>query len=281
MHTKNVSAYVLLVVSFICAFNVHAAEINARQVGNRIYSIAIVGEIKEGDFSQLLKTIKSEGYLPFVITIKSKEGVVNEAMKIGDFINKALIPVTATDYCYSSCFYIWIASIERNVVFEGLDKASVSEIDNSKVIGLHRPYFNKSYFSNLSMAEAQAKQSELETQVRKYLEGFNVHEKWIDEMMMHSSDDIRLVSRRELENEFGFTSHAFEEWLLAKCPIKERDLLIGQAEMVLRATRADSKKINLDAEQRNNAFHEYMKYSQCKDSAIKNSQEKTLQQILQ
>jgi hypothetical protein len=282
MQIKYLSVYLVFLAAVIYSFNTRAADINAHQVGNnKIYSIDIIGEIREGDFNQLISTIKAERYFPFSISIRSKGGSVTEAVKISKFINEALVPVNAIDYCYSSCFYIWVASIERNVLFEGMSKASVNEIANSKVIGLHRPYFDKSYFSSLSMKDAQAKQHELETQVRSYLKSLNVHEKWIDEMMMHSSDDIRLVTRRELENEFGFTSHAFEEWLLAKCPINRDDLLIGKIEMAMRATGADDSKVKLSREQRNNAFNEYMKYSECRKSAIEQSQTSTLKSILQ
>ncbi len=159
MQTKRPIVYIITITLFIFSLNTNAADINAHQVGNnKIYSIGISGEIKEGDFDKLTKTIKTEGYLPFLIDIKSKGGSVTEAIKIAKFINKALIPVNARDYCYSSCFFIWISSIERNAIYEGmLNGESTEQIMNSKVIGLHRPYFNKKYFSSLSMSEAQKK----------------------------------------------------------------------------------------------------------------------------
>ncbi|MCG7868775.1 MAG: hypothetical protein JAY74_20690 [Candidatus Thiodiazotropha taylori] len=275
--------YILLFLSAsLFTVTSQAADVTAQQIGNyKTYSIKIVGEIQHGDYDQLIKLIKSKSRFPFYITIKSKGGSVSEAIKISKFVNEALIPVNALDYCYSSCFYIWIASIERNVFFYGMNTASDSEIMESRVIGLHRPYYDKAYFSTLSMKEAQAKQGEIETEVRNYLKSLNVHEKWIDEMMMHSSSDIRLVSRKELEQEFGFTSHAFEEWLIAKCPIDEHDLIFGKAELIMRATSSDDSKVKINIEQRNKALNEYKKYSKCKDTAIRESQAAILNSILQ
>lgn len=282
MKIKIILANFVYISFMLFSLKINAAEINARQVGsNKIYSISIIGEIKEGDYSQLINTIKTEGYLPYLINIKSKGGSVTEAIKIAKFINKALIPVNARDYCYSSCFYIWVASIERNAVYEGMFEGneSMDEIMNSKVIGLHRPYYNKSYFSSLTMTEARNKHKELEVIVRQYLKNMGVHEKWIDEMMMYSSENIKLITRRELELEFGFTSHAFEEWLLAKCPINEKDLLFGKAEMVMKTKGIDGANIKLSKQKRDDAFNKYLEYTKCKEKSISQSQEKTIKNL--
>ncbi len=41
-------------------------------------------------------------------------------------------------------------------------------------------------------------------------------------MIMNSSENISLVTRREIDLVVGYTSHAFEEWILAKCPIDNK-----------------------------------------------------------
>ncbi len=107
----------------------------------------------------------------------------------------------------------------------------------------------------------------------------NVHEKWIDEMMMYSSENIRLITRRELEQEFGFTSHSFEEWLLAKCPIDQKDLLPGKAEMIMKMKGMSGENIKLSKQQRDNALKNYLAYSSCKDNSIRESQERTVKEL--
>ena len=107
----------------------------------------------------------------------------------------------------------------------------------------------------------------------------NVHEKWIDEMMMHSSEDIKLVTQRELELEFGYVSHSYEEWLLAKCPIDRETWLIGKAEVLMKATGSDDSGVKLSKKKRSEAMQKYLAYSSCKDNAIKESQANTIKKI--
>ncbi|MCG7972050.1 MAG: hypothetical protein JBO36_15480 [Candidatus Thiodiazotropha taylori] len=246
------------------------------------YFIELKGTIVKGDYDSLISLVKEHKKLPAWIKITSEGGSVTEAIKIGKFVREALIPVNAHDQCYSSCFYIWVSSVDRNVFSKDINYITdaISDIENFKVIGLHRPYFDKGYFSTLSMDEADIKYRELELGVRAFLKQMNVREKWIDEMMTHSSENILLVTRRKLDLEFGFTSHSFEEWIIAKCPTQERTLLLGKGLVLMDAMGHDDSNVKLTAEQKMEIKKQYLSYSSCKERAIRSTQAEVLDKLL-
>jgi len=133
------------------------------------------------------------------------------------------------------------------------------------------------------MEEKRDKYKELESLVRDFLKKMNVSEKWIDEMMMHSSEQVKLVTYREIAEEFGFTSHSFEEWIMVKCPIDEEALLFGKAELIKDAKtgRSDWRKGELSKDQRNELKMKYTNYISCKNQAVKSSQAETLYKLMQ
>jgi len=133
------------------------------------------------------------------------------------------------------------------------------------------------------MEEKRDKYKELESLVRDFLKKMNVSEKWIDEMMMHSSEQVKLVTYREIAEEFEFTSHSFEEWIMVKCPIDEEALLFGKAELIKDAKtgRSDWRKGELSKDQRNELKMKYTNYISCKNQAVKSSQAETLYKLMQ
>ena len=287
---KHVSAklfiYIMLCITWLLPVISYSMTASVDNIANTSeYTIKFHGRIVEGDFDKLIKIIKENKQLPAWINISSQGGSATEAIKIAEFIREALIPVNAIDRCDSSCFYIWIAAVERNVFGEDIDyeTTNISGNEDATVIGLHRPYYDKSYFSRLSAKKKKEKYKELESLVRDFLKKMNVPEKWIDEMMMHSSEQVKLVTYREIAEEFGFASHSFEEWILTKCPIDEEALLFGKAELIMgtRTGRNDRYKGDLSKAQRNELKIKYLNYISCKNQAVKSSQAETLSKLVE
>lgn len=273
---------ILYIVLLLSTTNINALTYETFYIPNtERYALILKGEIVKGDYDKLVKIIKIEKSLPTAINISSQGGSVDEAIKLGKFIRKSLLPVYAIDKCYSSCFYIWIASVRRNIYsnyIENIDDSDkrLYELETQKVIGLHRPYFEKNYYSSLSMNQAEKKYKELELLVRNYLKTMNVHEKWIDKMMMLSSEDIELVPYNIMSNEFGFSPPAYEEWIKAKCPLEHEVWVSGSVASVMLKTEPENRL----SQERKNAYDMLMNNKQCIYEAITNSQNTVLNEVL-
>ncbi len=179
------------------------------------HRIVIRGEIARGDYEKLINVVKKHGSIPPNISLDSGGGDVIEAMKIGRFARRALLTTGVIGgfgnecqggcVCYSACMLIHLACADR---------APSSWKYTS--YGIHRPYFDKSYFSGLSAKEAELKYKDLENLVRKYLEEMNVPQSLIETMFSIPSDRMQVLEIPQLIQISG-RSPACQEWLLAKC----------------------------------------------------------------
>ena len=160
------------------------------------------GEIKKGDYHYFLKEFVSWDVAPTIFNISSNGGDLDEAMKIGQFISASNIPVWTSGECNSACVFIYASGVERRV--------------NGK-IGLHRPYFNKEYFSTLTSVEAEIKYKELKHKAVLFLKSAAVSQLIINRMFNTNSKNIDYLSGEDANKQFGFISPFYEEWLIAKC----------------------------------------------------------------
>ncbi len=105
--------------------------------------------------------------------------------------------------CSSACFLIWSAGVIRL----------------GSLIGLHRPYFDKNYFSGLTADEANREYKKLSDRVRAYLKSMDIPDFLVDEMFSHSSDDIFYLHHydKNLIDRLKYAPY-FEEMLIARCP---------------------------------------------------------------
>jgi hypothetical protein len=174
--------------------------------------IIIRGEIVRGDYEKLINVVKKDGNIPENIFLNSRGGDVIEAMKIGRFARKALLVTgdirrkedyQSGVYCHSACMFIYLACAGKKPDFD------VS-------YGIHRPHFDKSYFSGLSAREAELKYKDMENSVRKYLEEMNVPQLFIDRIFSIPSDRLEVLDVEQLFAISG-DSPAYGEWILAKC----------------------------------------------------------------
>jgi len=175
--------------------------------------ISIKGDIEIGDTKKLLKVLRHEvsngnrlSSMPEEIVITSNGGSFEEALRMGKFIRASLIPVVAKNYCYSSCFIILMSSVEKSKDFS----------KNGTSIGIHRPYYEKKYFSNLSILEANKRYDALQEITKSFLMKMNVSISIIDKMFRTSSDKNYLLNNQELKQVLANTP-AYEEWINSKC----------------------------------------------------------------
>jgi len=160
------------------------------------------GEIVAGDFVKFKNALALEDTPPNSFMITSLGGNLKEAMLIGNFIRKSQIPIWASVECSSACFFIYVAGVERKSLTE---------------IGLHRPYFDKKHYLNLTASDAQKQYIVLESVARDYLKEMGVKQKMIDRLFSTSSTDIDYLSALEIKISLGQFSPFYEEWLISKC----------------------------------------------------------------
>jgi len=204
MKIQHTSAIFFL---FIVYFNAHSMEISVvdmgtNPVGDNHYYLILKGDIQTGDYEKLVNAIRVEKLFPSDMFITSHGGEVIEAIKIGRFIRKASLQVSAQQFCDSACVFILAAGIERDV---------------NAMIGLHRPAYGKKYFSGLSAPDAEKKYRELDVFVRTYLIDMNVPTNLIDRMMSTKSSDVDRVAPNIFEAMIGKHAPAYQEWVIAKC----------------------------------------------------------------
>ena len=250
--------YIIILILFFCENN-YGAEIrlDKNPFGNMIF---FNGKIEKGDLSKLISSLKEEELIPSdlnplpEIRITSEGGSIDEALKIGKFIRSSLLPVTAVDHCYSSCFVILASSVDRRI----FGKTS---------IGIHRPYYDKDYFSGLSIEEANYKYKKLQNETSMYLIEMNVPRTIVDDMFNVSSDNIRILGN-ELDKILGRTP-IYDEWIKSKC-----DELTVSEDNDLGLLR--SKKFNSSKGYSDYLENKYQKFFDCKAASTLKEYKKIL-----
>jgi len=195
----------------VLSTQLHGASIGykeGRMLGSLIEEfILIEGRIEKGDKDKLLKELRLwssnrqlDTYRMPKIQITSKGGDFEEAMKMGLLIRRSLVQVRSTDQCYSACAIILFSAVDR------------SPLD----VGIHRPYYNKEYFSSLTMVKANEKYTSLVSKTKSFLLEMNVPTNIVDKMFETPSDEIYILNTNEWKQIAG-KSPAFEEWVKSQC----------------------------------------------------------------
>ncbi len=265
--------YAKLLTLFMCTIfsvNVYSADFSGGKQGSN-YVLSISGKIQRGDFDKFINIIKSRESFPFMIMVKSLGGDVFEAIKIAKLIRRSMISVVVPFECYSSCTYLVFAS--PNFVGSG-------------ILGLHRPYYDKKYFSKLSSDLATKKYQQLNKLVRTFLLEMDVPTELIDKMMATSSNDMIYIPIDSFIKAYGNTSPAVDEWLRAKCgsfsPDEERDWkAIVPSLFDVKTTPEQSRKIGAMS----SGYIKYMKdknkkLAACRNINIKSEQKKILSEYM-
>jgi len=164
------------------------------------YMLEVSGEIEEGDYDRIVELINLMGF-PQLTRINSPGGDVREAMKLGEFYRNSLMTIMAGEQCNSSCF-VWLVGATSSTANSG--------------VGLHRPYFDRSWFSNLSPSEATTAYDQITEELTLYLNRMNVPIDIVNRMMSTPSNEVVFLTANEYENKLG-SPPVFTEWIIANC----------------------------------------------------------------
>ena len=208
-----------------------AAPAEFRQVTSATdRQLVIEGDIKPGDFQKFLDAIKQNQGQTSTVWIFSPGGDFEEAMKIGRAMralelasmvptrNKFGNPVCDSEvahpsdpaYCIaaSAAFMIHIGGVWRG----------------GSYIIVHRPYFERKNFRQLSEAQAQVKFTGLQAEAASYMSEMGVSPQVQDRVLATPSDARFVLDEATVKTYFWGDLPARHEWLVAKCSgMSDRD----------------------------------------------------------
>jgi len=198
-----------LISFFLITMSSFAADITYRDVLG--YEIYINGKIEKGDKDKFVKTLLEivgnnieeikEGNFQLIVVIDSNGGDVFESIEIAKIVREKQLPVLIRNNCYSACSFILLSSVDKRV---------------ASSLGLHRPYFDKTYFAGLTYEDADVEHKKLLSYTRKYLESVDVPTRYIDLMFSYPSDEMYITSDQDRKHLFG-EPPAYSEWVKSKC----------------------------------------------------------------
>jgi hypothetical protein len=245
-------------VLHITSSSIFAADISVidgRYEGEKY--VSITGKIARGDLEKV-KHASAQAINAternLTLHINTGGGDLLEAMKIGRFARKLLattysygkaivppghwliksekefqqapfnlhvlpkgVPLTEKDIvrCYSAGVFILYGGVNRYV-------SDNNDFRNGKesiiVIGIHRPKFDASYFSELSPEKADKQYKALQEEAREYLIEMDAPQSLIDQMFDTASDKVQLIESDKFRKEYlASKAPFFDEWLIAKC----------------------------------------------------------------
>jgi hypothetical protein len=175
-------------------------------------TMVIYGEIEKGDYQRFIKEYLTWKNPPTIFAFDSIGGNVVDAMAIGVFVRNSRIPVWVTGKCFSACAFIYLAAPSRQATGE---------------IGLHRPYFDQTYFAGLTSYEAEKEYKVLERITASYLDDVGVDKQLQDIIRSVPSNKMRIFrGREETSIALGDESIFMEEWKIAKCGSLERSAVV-------------------------------------------------------
>jgi len=139
---------------------------------------------------------------------------------------------------YSSGILIFYGAVKRAHRDNSDQRLGFYNKVNIPVMGVHRPYYVKEYFSTLSSSEASKAYIALEKEVRSYLSEMGAPQSIIDRMFNRASNQIDLIPDNEFRNYYKSEESFLEEWLIAKCGSA------GYPNILQGNERADFKKMS-------------------------------------
>lgn len=153
---------------------------------------------------ELLKARKEgQGMIGNVLWLNSPGGLILEAMKIGDVIaeNEMSSIVTINGRCYSACVFVFAAAKTRSPIGD---------------VGIHRPFGSEISVESLSYPEYLKKYETLTPVMKQYFSKYGVSPALVDAMNVVPSDNIKILSKHEMESfGLGFSNVAAKEFTKA------------------------------------------------------------------
>lgn len=195
----------IVLVAFLT--NVSAMDFSWESSGDVKLMLKMEGDIQRGDFEKF-RAFMQQNYNAYIngtrmVLLSSNGGDVVETLKIARILRAmyAEVLVSAKGKCASSCFFLYISGIKRA---------------STDAVGIHRPYFDRSYFAGLPLEDAKKKQSELAQAVNAFLDENSVPRALIEVMNRTSSTEIYWLNPGEVDS-LGQRPAWYEEFLIAKC----------------------------------------------------------------
>jgi hypothetical protein len=191
--------------------------------------VQMSGTIRAGDANRLERFLSRSENRDLVnagwIVLDSLGGDVEEAIRLAGILHRwAATAVnkagTRTTICASACFLVWVSAAQRFLIV------------NNGGIGLHRPSFSDDVYGNLPSESLARIQSKAMGQLREFLQGENIPQHLIDEMMRRPSNDVYWLTPIDFE-EIGELSPWFEEVVVRECKY-DRMLMRRLTEMINR-----------------------------------------------
>ncbi len=140
-------------------------------------------------------------YKPLVL-VNSPGGDLMAAMKIGQALRKvrAWVWVDKAAECASACVFILAGGVERNIV-------------PGARVRIHRPYFEKTSFADLSLQDAQTLYGKQAQFAKSYLRDMGMSDALFERMLRVPSQKAVLLNTAELET-LGLQGEdpAYQEW---------------------------------------------------------------------
>lgn len=183
------------------------------------------GEIERGDSKKFTDIVRANHKAVWpIVYLLSPGGDFEESMKLGRIFSalemQTMVPdlgptgpvcktydgdVEPTDpancTCASACFFAHIGSVQRG----------------GSYLLVHRPYYAKGRFGQLSEAEAKDVFSKLQVSARAYMKEMNVPPQIIEDVLATSSDRALLLDKKTINLYFTGFLPSRHEWLRNKC----------------------------------------------------------------
>jgi ATP-dependent protease ClpP protease subunit len=164
------------------------------------------GDIKSGDYEKFRLFLKQnlDKYKERrQVSLASNGGNLIEALKIAGLLKVGYADITVENgNCASACFFLYLSGVTR--------------YSGSTSIGIHRAYFDQTYFAGLKPEEARTQQTRLSNAVNAILDENGVPQYLKDVMNRTSSDNMYWLSDDDIGN-IGEHPAWYEEVLIARC----------------------------------------------------------------
>lgn len=118
---------------------------------------------------------------------------------------------------YSAGILIFYGAVKRAHSDNSDQRLGFGKKRTIPVMGLHRPYYEKEYFSKLSPSQASEAYKKLENMVRNYLADMGAPQLIIDRMFNRASNEIELLTADEFRGLYKSEESFLAEWLIARC----------------------------------------------------------------
>jgi hypothetical protein len=118
---------------------------------------------------------------------------------------------------YSAGILMFYGAVQRSIRDNVDRRLGASKQETVPVMGIHRPYYDRAFFAQLSPAKAADTYKTLEKTVRSYLTEMGAPQALLDRMFASSSDRIELVPSTDFRAFYKPEESFLEEWLIAKC----------------------------------------------------------------